>query len=473
MKKREFTEGEIKDIKYLYAEEGINSLEIGKKYNCSGIVIRNLLRKEKININCSGQKYKGGKNASNKRYYNTNKENILRKYKEYASNKKGELKEYHKKWRGINKEKIRKRRNLYEKNKKEKDPTYKLTSVFRNSINAAIKEQNIKKTKGILKILGYTKQDLIKHIENLFEEGMSFENYGKWHIDHIIPISKFKYESIEDEEFKECWSLPNLRPCWAYENLSKHNHIVAHQYKIRERKKKEEINNMGFDVSKCSLQNSEIKEIDREECEKIIKEYEWLGYLPKYTKYHFGLFFKIENKFHLGGVLAYQPEYGDNMGIWNKYGYTGKIIQLSRGVCLWWTPKNSASFFISRANKWLRKNTHYKIVTATVDSSAGEIGTIYQSLNWVYTGTMNGNLLKSGKERIRYGYLMNNKIYNQRHIRSMIGTAKREDVMKKFPDIKIINMGRKKRYFTFIGTKSENKKYKASIEFLVKPYQKR
>jgi hypothetical protein len=257
---------------------------------------------------------------------------------------------------------------------------------------------------------------------------------------------------------------------WAKENMSKNNRIVAHQFKIRQQKEIDEKGKINFDYESLSLRNSIVKEITRKQCEEIINEYEWLGYLPKYTKHHFGLFFILNGVEYLGGVVAIQPEYGNNIGVWDKYGYTDKIIQLSRGVCLWWTPKNSASYMISKVLKWLIKNTEYEVVSATVDSNAGEIGTIYQSLGWFYTGVMGGNLTKNGKERIRYGYKINGKIYNQRHIRKMIGTASKDEVLKKFPDVEIVNMGRKKRYFKFIKNQETHLN---KIKHMLKPYPKR
>lgn len=50
---------------------------------------------------------------------------------------------------------------------------------------------------------------------------MIWDNYGEWHIDHIIPISKFHFESFEDEGFKKAWALNNLQPLWANENMKK------------------------------------------------------------------------------------------------------------------------------------------------------------------------------------------------------------------------------------------------------------
>jgi len=75
------------------------------------------------------------------------------------------------------------------------------------------------------KSVNYNLQDLKNHIEKLFKPGMSWENYGEWHIDHIIPISLWKFESYQDREFKQCWALANLQPLWAEENLIKNNKV--------------------------------------------------------------------------------------------------------------------------------------------------------------------------------------------------------------------------------------------------------
>jgi len=77
-------------------------------------------------------------------------------------------------------------------------------------------------------LVGYNLKDLIKHLENQFKPGMSWENYGKngWEIDHIKPKSSFNFSSYEDPEFKECWALNNLRPLWVMENLTRNKRSV-------------------------------------------------------------------------------------------------------------------------------------------------------------------------------------------------------------------------------------------------------
>jgi len=70
-------------------------------------------------------------------------------------------------------------------------------------------------------LVGYTINDLMAHLESQFTKGMSWDNCGEWHIDHIRPISDFNFTSTDDPEFKECWSLWNLQPMWAKDNWSK------------------------------------------------------------------------------------------------------------------------------------------------------------------------------------------------------------------------------------------------------------
>jgi len=70
-------------------------------------------------------------------------------------------------------------------------------------------------------LVGYTLDDLIKHIESQFTEGMNWQNYGQWHIDHIIPIASFRFTLPTDNDFKQCWKLNNLQPMWAMDNYKK------------------------------------------------------------------------------------------------------------------------------------------------------------------------------------------------------------------------------------------------------------
>jgi hypothetical protein len=77
------------------------------------------------------------------------------------------------------------------------------------------------KTSKYEKILGYTIQEFKDHIEARFFSGMTFDNYGERHIDHIIGRCNFKYSTHSCEGFIACYSLSNLQPLWKLDNLTK------------------------------------------------------------------------------------------------------------------------------------------------------------------------------------------------------------------------------------------------------------
>ena len=106
----------------------------------------------------------------------------------------------------------------------------KIRKSFSTLLSRYLKKRNLSKQGTTYSILGYTAQDLMTHLESNFEPWMNWDNYGvydpnrlTWQIDHIKPDSYFNYNSIYDVEFKECWSLNNLQPLQAMENIKKGN----------------------------------------------------------------------------------------------------------------------------------------------------------------------------------------------------------------------------------------------------------
>lgn len=250
--------------------------------------------------------------------------------------------------------------------------------------------------------------------------------------------------------------------------------MEAYQYKIRKEQEILERNTIPFNKNNILLKNTTIKLIDSNIAKEIILKYEWLKSMPLFNKFYFGIYFSIEGNDYLGGVVIYSEEYSANKATtWDKFGFTNKIILLSRGVCLWWTPKNTASYFIGKTIDWLKKNTNYKIITATVDPAAGEIGIIYQSLNWYYVGLMSGNYGKNGKETKRFSVFINGKLKHSRSIRKEFGTIKRDVILQKYPNAIFLQQYRKRRYFYFIGNKNENKMFLKSIGHLILQYPKK
>lgn len=136
-----------------------------------------------------------------KMYYRKNREEILQKAKERAS--RPESKE--------------KRREYINKWTRERSKTpYGVAECF---MRKCITRCLTNRTDRTSAMLGYTKEELSAHIESLFLDGMNWENWGTWHIDHIRPISSFLKSGVSDP--KEINALRNLRPLWAAENLSK------------------------------------------------------------------------------------------------------------------------------------------------------------------------------------------------------------------------------------------------------------
>ncbi len=76
-------------------------------------------------------------------------------------------------------------------------------------------------------IFGYKIDELMDHIGKQFTADMTWENQGLvWHLDHIYPCSKLKYNSVHDNNFKKLWNLDNLRPLCKHENMRKFNKII-------------------------------------------------------------------------------------------------------------------------------------------------------------------------------------------------------------------------------------------------------
>ena len=119
-------------------------------------------------------------------------------------------KEYMVKWYVENKdwlEKTDKRRAYRKAYNKENSITLK----WRQLLLKAISRMNDKKKDKTINLLGYTQYELKNHLESLFTEGMSWDNHGEWHIDHIKPVSKFD----KDTHPSIVNALSNLQPLWA------------------------------------------------------------------------------------------------------------------------------------------------------------------------------------------------------------------------------------------------------------------
>jgi hypothetical protein len=171
-----------------------------------------------------------------KEYREKNKERIKEYIKEYQEKNKEKLKEYQKEYkreyREKNKERIKERykerTKEYQKEYFKSCPLRRLRRSIRTSIGQSITHQGYTKKSRTYEILGCDFETFKKHIQMQFKKGMNWNNYGKWHLDHIYPVSLAR----DKKHLIELNHYTNFQPMWASENISKSNKIIEHQRKL-------------------------------------------------------------------------------------------------------------------------------------------------------------------------------------------------------------------------------------------------
>lgn len=113
-------------------------------------------------------------------------------------------------WRKDNKETISKKYVEYEKKRKQVDPEFKLLKTLRTRIGSALKRKDSEKSDSTTKLIGCSIPFLKEHLEKQFKEGMTWENHGEWHIDHIKPCASFNV--LDKKEQRKCFNYKNLQP---------------------------------------------------------------------------------------------------------------------------------------------------------------------------------------------------------------------------------------------------------------------
>jgi hypothetical protein len=167
------------------------------------------------------------------KYYLQNSESIKDKVSTYRKEHPEKVKEVKKKIYERKKESILKHQSDYrKKNRKDitrknlerrkTDPIHHLKHIMNSRLRMFLKSRKLSKTNKTFTIVGCTPSELKEHLEKNFYDGMTWENQGKWHIDHIIPLSS---ATNEEEVYKLC-HYTNLQPLWAEDNLKKSNKIV-------------------------------------------------------------------------------------------------------------------------------------------------------------------------------------------------------------------------------------------------------
>lgn len=131
-----------------------------------------------------------------------------------------------------------------------------------------------------------------------------------------------------------------------------------------------------------TLDGCKVRKIEPGTAADIIRKYEWLGTLGKPVACY-GL---IDPDGEVIGVASFGRPVGTNSAQFLGAEYEDKIILLERGACVHWAHPHAASFMITRACKQAAKDYGWKAFIAYSDTTAGEIGTVYQASNWSYLG---------------------------------------------------------------------------------------
>jgi hypothetical protein len=223
----------------------------------------------------------------------------------------------------------------------------------------------------------------------------------------------------------------------------------AHQRVVKDRQ------SVGQDRAALDIRGAIVREVSVHEARSVIEAFEPL---PAVIRHCFGLFFDGR----CGGAVVYGDEYAENLGVWDKYGFTGRIIALLRGACHAWAHPHSGSKLIRRSMALLPKQ--FQIITATVDRSQGEVGVIYQAAGFVYVRV----ITKGRRAAIS---LPDGRSISERQAYDLVGSRGVQALGRMGFNARSIP--RRERYFAFRGSTSEQREARAAIAHLVKPYPMR
>lgn len=165
------------------------------------------------------EKIKTQKAAYDKIYRLKKHKIILKNQKIYRLNNKEKIKISRHIHRLKNHKEIDRKNQIYINKREKIDPGFKITNRLRHRVGMACKGKNAKKNYKFKEYIGCSISDLLNHLESKFSIGMNLNNYGKWHIDHIIPCSKFDLTNPEQQ--RVCFHYTNLQPMWAIDNIKK------------------------------------------------------------------------------------------------------------------------------------------------------------------------------------------------------------------------------------------------------------
>jgi hypothetical protein len=144
------------------------------------------------------------------KYYQENRDRILANVKQRAQKNKEARSVYVREWMRL---------------RRQDDPVFRMICALRHRVNMSLQGQDRSST---MDLVGIDIKGLRAYLQSLFLEGMSWKNYGEWHVDHIVSIKHFKdnYDMSDPAIQRRCFHYTNLQPLWAIDNMSKGAKIV-------------------------------------------------------------------------------------------------------------------------------------------------------------------------------------------------------------------------------------------------------
>jgi len=181
--------------------------------------------------------------ARRRDWYEKNKETAKLRARAHYRNNKARHTECAKAWRAANIERVRERQRAaqarrgakdrkrfqeYKRNRRLTDPGYRITEALRKRLWDAL--QGNAKAGRTMELVGCSTDELKSHLQSKFTDGMAWNNYGKWQIDHIVPCSA--YDLSNPEHQRRCFHYSNLQPLWASDNNRKHAKVLIKQFQL-------------------------------------------------------------------------------------------------------------------------------------------------------------------------------------------------------------------------------------------------
>lgn len=169
---------------------------------------------------------------NHQKYYQENKEVVLAQAAEYREANKQEIRKKDNAYKARNRELLRLKQSEYQrenaeirnqyarkyrKNRRHMDKMFSIKENMRARFRYELAKRGESKQIKANEYLGCSWVFLRDYLAQKFTDGMSWNNYGEWHVDHIMPLAS---ATTRDDLIKLC-HYSNLQPLWAFDNLSK------------------------------------------------------------------------------------------------------------------------------------------------------------------------------------------------------------------------------------------------------------